>query len=132
MYYVPKGSILFAGNGAVKISSVACEFSSIKIDYSDYSNSLIRSINEVFFSIKYRYTDILLKKHKLHLSHLFCCNHTCYFLNMVSVTSASRYITSESRYHPRYQSRSSMNIRGLIPRNFAELAEAVPIGFLAI
>ena len=39
---------------------------------------------------------------------------------MVSVTSASRY-------HPRYQSRSSMYIRGLIPRNFAELAEAVPI-----
>ena len=35
---------------------------------------------------------------------------------MVSVTPASRY-----------QSRSSMYIRGLIPRNFAELAEAVPI-----
>ena len=47
---------------------------------------------------------------------------------MVSVTSASRYITSASRYHPLYQSSSSMNIRGLIPRNFAELAEAVPIG----
>ena len=39
---------------------------------------------------------------------------------MVSVTSASNY-------HPRYQSRSSMYIGGLIPRNFAELAEAVPI-----
>ena len=39
---------------------------------------------------------------------------------MVSVTSASRY-------QPRNQSRSSMYIRGLIPRNFAELAEAVPI-----
>ena len=47
---------------------------------------------------------------------------------MVSVTSVSRYITSTSRYHPRYQSRSSMFIRGLIPRNFAEFAEAVPIG----
>ena len=46
---------------------------------------------------------------------------------MVSVTSTSRYITSASRYHPRYQSRSSMYIRSLIPRNFAELAEAVPI-----
>ena len=54
-------------------------------------------------------------------SHFYC-------VNMVSVTSASRYITSASRYHPRYQSRSSMYIRGLIPRNFAELAEAVPIG----
>ena len=46
---------------------------------------------------------------------------------MISVTSASRYITSALWYHPRYQSRSSMFIRGLIPRNFAELAEAVPI-----
>ena len=44
---------------------------------------------------------------------------------MVSVTSASCYITSASRYHPRYQSRSSMYIRGLISRNFVELAEAV-------
>ena len=48
-------------------------------------------------------------------------------VNMVSVTPALLYITSASRYHPRYQSRSSMYIRGLIPRNFAELAEAVPI-----
>ena len=47
---------------------------------------------------------------------------------MVSVTSASRTITSASRYHPRYQSRSSMYISGLIPRKLAELAEAVPIG----
>ena len=46
---------------------------------------------------------------------------------MVSETSASRYKTSASRYHPRYQSRSSMYIRGLILRNFAELDEAVPI-----
>ena len=70
----------------------------------------------------------MLKKHKLHLSCLFCCNHTCFCVNMVSVTSVSRYITSASRYHPRYQRRSSMYIRGLIPQNFAELAEAVPIG----
>ena len=40
---------------------------------------------------------------------------------MVSVMSASRYIS------PAYQSIYSMYIRGLIPRNFAELAEAVPI-----
>ena len=33
---------------------------------------------------------------------------------MVSVTSASRYVTSQSRY----QSRTSMYIRGLIPRNW--------------
>ena len=43
------------------------------------------------------------------------------------MSSATRYITSASRYHPHYQSRSSMYIRALIPRNFAELAEAVPI-----
>ena len=46
---------------------------------------------------------------------------------MVSMTSVLRYIKLASRYHPRYQSRSSMHIRGLIPWNFAELAEAVPI-----
>ena len=51
---------------------------------------------------------------------------------MVSVTSALRYITSASRYHPRYQSRSSVYIRGLIPWNFAELGEAVPIGHVAV
>ena len=49
-------------------------------------------------------------------------NHTCYCVNVVSVTSASRYL-------PRYQSRSSMYIRGLIPRNFAGSAEAVAIGY---
>ena len=38
-------SILFAGNGAEKISSVAYWFSPVKIDYSDYLKSL-------FFSIK--------------------------------------------------------------------------------
>ena len=63
-------------------------------------------------------SDILLKKHKLHLSCLFCCNHTCYCVNMVSMTSASHYITSASCYHPRYQSRSQMYICGMIPRNW--------------
>ena len=46
---------------------------------------------------------------------------------MVSVTPESRDITSASRYHPCYESRSSMYVRCLISRNFAELAEAVPI-----
>ena len=38
-------------------------FSSIKIDYSDYPKNLFIRINEVyvFFSIKYRYSSILLK-----------------------------------------------------------------------
>ena len=83
----------------------------------------------MYFSIKYRYSDILLKKHKLHLFiPLFCCNHTCYCVNMVYMMSASRYITSASLYHPHYQSGASMYIHGLIPRNFQKLAEAVPIG----
>ena len=51
---------------------------------------------------------------------------------MNSVTLPLRYITSASRYHIRYQSRSSMYIRGLIARNFAELAEAVPIAYASV
>ena len=50
-----KSSILLAGTVVWKISSVACWFSSIKIDYSDYPKSLISRINAVYvFSIKYR------------------------------------------------------------------------------
>ena len=88
-----------------ELASVACWFSSINNDYSDYPKSLISRINEVYvFSIKYRYSNILLKKHKLHLSRLFCCNHICCCVNMVSVTPESRYITSALYFHPRYQS----------------------------
>ena len=46
-YYVPKSSILLAGTGLWKIISLACGFSSIKIDYSDYPKSLISRKNEV-------------------------------------------------------------------------------------
>ena len=45
----------------------------------------------------------------------------CYCFDKVSVTSASRYVTSALRYGTsasHYQSRPSMNIRGLIPRNW--------------
>ena len=76
-----------------------------------------------FFSIKYRYNDVLLKNINLIYNRLFCCNHTGYNVGMVSVTSASRYVTSASRYH----SRSSMYIRGLIPWNPAKSVETVPI-----
>ena len=42
---------------------IACGFSSIKIDYSDYLKRLISRIDEVYVSpLKYRYSDILLKK----------------------------------------------------------------------
>ena len=74
---------------------------------------IINRMNEVMFFFSIKCSDILLNTHKLHLSRLFCCNHTCYCFNMVSVTSASRY-------QPRYQSRSSMYIRRLIPRTFAD------------
>ena len=77
----------------------------------------------MYVSIKYRYSDILLKKNTLY-NRLFCCNYTCYFVGIHgSVASASRFLTSVSRY----QSRSSMYIRGLIPRTSTELVEAVPI-----
>ena len=42
---------------------------------------------------------------------------------MISVTPASRYVTAWSHY----QSRSSMDIRGLLPRDSTELAEVFPI-----
>ena len=80
----------------------------------------------MYFSIKYCYSDILLKKNFIY-NRLFCCNHICYCVNMVSVTSASRYKVSASLYFPRYQRRSSMYMRGLIPGNFAELAKEVVI-----
>ena len=57
-----KAAFLLAGTGVRIISFVACGFSSNKIFYS------VNRINEVYvFTIKYRYSDILLKKHKLHL-----------------------------------------------------------------
>ena len=44
-----KSSILLAGTGVWKINSVVCEFSSFKINYSDYSKSLSSRINDVYF-----------------------------------------------------------------------------------
>ena len=67
----------------------------------------------MYFSIKYRYI----------YNRFFSCNHTCFGVSMVSVRSASSYVTVSH-----YQSRSSMYIRGQIPRNSTELAEAVLIG----
>ena len=52
---------------------------------------------------------------------------TIYCIGMVSVTSESCYVTPTSRY----QSRPSMYIRGVIPQNSMELAEAVPIEILS-
>ena len=80
-YYVPKSSILLAGGtGVLVISSVACGFSSFKIDYFDHPKSLITRINIVYV-LYFIY------------NRLFCCDHTKYCVNIVSVTSASHYIT---------------------------------------
>ena len=67
---MPKSSFSLAETGVWKISSAAYGFRSIRIDYSDYPKSLNSRISSlcVFFSIKYRYRDILLKKRKLHLT----------------------------------------------------------------
>ena len=81
----------------------------------------------IYFSIKYRYSNILLKKKTTSFITVCFAAIICCCVNMVSVTSASRYIASASLYFPRYQRRSSMYIRGLIPGNFAELAAEVPI-----
>ena len=45
---IRKSSNLLAGTGIWKISSVACGFSSINIDHSNYPKSLISRINEVY------------------------------------------------------------------------------------
>ena len=56
--YVRKSSILLAGTGVRKISSVTYGFSPIKIHYP---KSLISRINEVYvFFNKDRYSDVLL------------------------------------------------------------------------
>ena len=91
-------------------------------------------INEVVvFSIKISLYFIEKKPIKF-IKAIFLCNHTksCHCVNLVSVTSASRYITSPSRYHPRCQSRSSIYIRGLITRNSAESVEVVPIAIICV
>ena len=77
------------------------------IQLSDYPKSLI----EVYVNINF-------------------INNCCFaaitlvvVLGMVFVTSSSHYVASASRY----ESRSSIFTRGLIPRNSTELAEVVPI-----
>ena len=61
-----KSPLLLAGTGVRKISSLACWFSPIKINFSDYPKSLIsKKMQLMYVSIKYRYSNISLKKHKL-------------------------------------------------------------------
>ena len=64
-----------------------------------------------------------IKKTLSAITFLLCKHGFC----DVSVTLYNVSVTLSPALS-KYQSRSSMYIRGLIPRNFAELAEAVPIG----
>ena len=87
---------MLAGTGVWKISSVACGVSS-KNRLLYYQESLISRINEVyvFFNKISLCSDILLKKNNninFIYNHLFCCDHTCYCVNMVSVTSALKSV----------------------------------------
>ena len=68
---------LLAGTGVWKISSVACWFFLLNLTILIIRKSLISGINEV------------------------CCNHTCYCVNMVSVTLASRYIKIDYSDYPK-------------------------------
>ena len=101
-----KASFL-ARTGVRKNSYVALGFSSIKINYFEYPKRFINRINEGYdFSIKYRYSDILLEKHNFICKRLIYCNHTFYWVGMVSVTSASRYEWQQHiiKVDPRYTS----------------------------
>ena len=89
---------LLARTGVRKISSVACWFSPIKSLFTDYP-SLISRKNEVYvFFNKISLKQYFIEKNTptsfltvcLLQSHLLC---VC----MISVTTASRYVTSASR-----------------------------------
>ena len=81
-----KNSILLAGTGVRKISSVACGFSPKKSVFLIAKKKLISRINEVY---------VFICSINFICNRLICCKHTCYCVGMVSVTSASRY---QSKY----------------------------------
>ena len=87
--------------GVRKISSVAYGFSPIKIQFSDYTKSLISGMNEVHVFL-YSFITVCFAAITLVIVLATFCDLT------------SHYLTSVTRY----QSRSSMYIRGLIPRNW--------------
>ena len=61
--HITKSPILLERIGGWKISSVTYGFSSIKMDYFDnLKSSISRIYRNYVYSIKYRYSDILLNK----------------------------------------------------------------------
>ena len=77
--YVRKSSLLLAGTGVRKISSVACGFNHIQINFSDNPKNLISSINEVYvFRNKISLLRYLIEKYTNFIyNRLLCCNHAC-------------------------------------------------------
>ena len=72
--YVPKSSILLAELVYGKFRSVACWFSSIKIDYFDYPKGLISRINDVYvFLLKKTTTERSFKPFGLLQLYLLLC-----------------------------------------------------------
>ena len=66
----------------MKISSVACGFSPVKIDYSDYPKSFISRINEVYLfpsniAIESSFFSTFIVE---CCDRLFRCNQTSWFL----------------------------------------------------
>ena len=72
-YYVPKSSIVLAGTGVWKISSVTCVFSSIKIDSSTYPKSLISRKNEVYVF----FNKILIYRQRHVITHVIKVDPRC-------------------------------------------------------
>ena len=92
-----KSSILLAGTGVRKFSFVACGCSPIKVQFSDYPKSFTGRINEVYVFFKRKSLQrYFIEKININFiyNRLFCCNHTCYCVGMISVTSVSSYVTS--------------------------------------
>ena len=66
MYERRSTMYLLAGTGVRKRGTVASGFSPIKTHYFDYPKRFFTRLNKVYDFSK-KYSDILLKKHKLHL-----------------------------------------------------------------
>ena len=86
-----KSSILLVWNGELKISSVACGFSSIRISRINVNYICF---NKIYFILLNQINNI-----NLIYNRLLCCHNNCCLAAItlvVCVTSASRYITSAS------------------------------------
>ena len=82
---------MLAGTGVRKIYFYSIGFSPIKIHFSDYMKNLICRLNKVYVFFNKILLAIFIEKYIYFVcNRLFCCNHTCYCICMVSVTSVPR------------------------------------------